>query len=327
MRARHQRDGDDTGQLHAERRDIEPGPSAIDLPPFRFEPEVRRVDAEPFGIDSSSPRFDAAALRIPPSPPGIGPFRGRIGSARSVIKSIAGCADALSMATVPKGLSEKVAFFQTRLETIVANAVALGLTPEDVARLQEQVDIARAALIEQKEAQAIARAKTAAANEAVDALGRTGATILETVRATAAQTGNPELCGLALIPQRAQRSPIDVPGKPSDLRTELRADGSLRLKWRCDNPRGSTGTVYQIYRRSADQPLKYLGCVGEKQFVDGTIPKGATVLFYEIQAVRSTKVGESATFLIPFGSNSDAPKARLPFGYTPRRAIATSLAA
>ncbi len=38
-------------------------------------------------------------------------------------------------------------------------------------------------------------------------------------------------------------------GLPSRFAVQLQATGSLTLTWECKNPRGSEGTIYQVWRR------------------------------------------------------------------------------
>ena len=44
--------------------------------------------------------------------------------------------------------------------------------------------------------------------------------------------------------------------------------------------------------------------MGKKEFIDDSIPAGKTALMYKIQAVRSTAVGDWATFNVFFGTNA-----------------------
>ena len=74
-------------------------------------------------------------------------------------------------------------------------------------------------------------------------------------------------------------------------------------------PSGSTGTIYQIWRQIAppDGPLEYIGGSGMREFTDSTLPEGSSNVMYQIQAVRSTAVGEVATFNVKFGTSSAGP--------------------
>jgi hypothetical protein len=108
---------------------------------------------------------------------------------------------------------------------------------------------------------------------------------------------------------RAKRSPMAPPGKPDDFRVTLWVDGSIELRWKCANPVGAHGTMYQVSRRIGDGPLAYLASSGKKKFRDATIPEGASRLTYQVQAVRSTAVGPVAEYVVNFGGTFAPPAA------------------
>ena len=84
------------------------------------------------------------------------------------------------------------------------------------------------------------------------------------------------LLGLAV---RGTPTPMEAPGKPDRFASSVNVIGRLTLTWDCKNPRGSTGTIYQIYRRiGLAGELIYLGHTGERRFVDAKLPVGATNL-------------------------------------------------
>jgi hypothetical protein len=102
-------------------------------------------------------------------------------------------------------------------------------------------------------------------------------------------------------------SPMGAPGTAYNLKVKLMGDGSIDMGWKCNNPRGSTGTIYQIFRRigaGAADAFEYLGGVGSKKLHDTTIPAGTAVVTYKIQAVRSTAVGDWAEFSVNFGNGA-----------------------
>lgn len=106
-----------------------------------------------------------------------------------------------------------------------------------------------------------------------------------------------------MIPPPAKASPIGPPGQPTQFTFELDARGALELSWKCKNPRGAVGTMYQVSRRiGPGGELVPLGITGEKRFVDETIPAGSTQVIYQIQAIRSTAAGPIATFNVNFGT-------------------------
>lgn len=213
------------------------------------------------------------------------------------------------MRIVPKSLVDKVQFYETHLVPFTQNADAIGLSLEETSELAVKAAAAREALRARDAAESAARAATLAFNMAVDELGSLGASMILKIRATAEASGNRDVYALASIPPTAEGSPIPAPGKPYRLETRLDDDGSLLLTWKCDNPRGSSGTMYQIARRvnrpdhATTGEFIPLAVVGEKQFRDETIPAGATAITYQVRAIRSTKQGAEAEFNVNFGSN------------------------
>jgi hypothetical protein len=104
---------------------------------------------------------------------------------------------------------------------------------------------------------------------------------------------------------RKTPSPMGAPGTAYDMKVKLMGDGSIDMGWKCNNPTGSTGTIYQIFRRTgAAEDFEYVGGVGSKKFHDTTIAAGTAVVTYKIQAVRSTAVGDWAEFSVNFGSSA-----------------------
>jgi hypothetical protein len=101
---------------------------------------------------------------------------------------------------------------------------------------------------------------------------------------------------------RKPRRPVGAPGKPYDLRWTLTGSGSLDLQWKCAHPPGASGTTYKISRRiNEERAFSLLAIVGRRRFSDITVAAGTASVTYQIQAIRSTKVGEIADFNVNFG--------------------------
>lgn len=110
------------------------------------------------------------------------------------------------------------------------------------------------------------------------------------------------------IAVRATPSPMPPPGTPYQFEAALGSDGSVTLTWKCNNPKGSAGTMYQVYRRiGTATEFDYLGGTGTKTFPDATIPAGTSRVTYLVQAARSTAVGAGAQFNVSFGTSGGAP--------------------
>jgi hypothetical protein len=182
------------------------------------------------------------------------------------------------------------------------NAVAIGTTAAAVTDLATKTTAARAAFNAQQAAQNAAKAATIDFNLALAAMTAAAAGILKQIKAKAAVAGD-SVYALAEIPAPATPSPKPAPGTPTNFTATIGADGALKLKWKCANPKGTSGTIYQVWRRSSPTAeFTYLGGSGTKTFVDPTIPAGATAVTYQIQAVRSTAAGPWAQFNVNFGA-------------------------
>ena len=210
------------------------------------------------------------------------------------------------MSVVPATRIGKVEFYENHNAGWLTNATALGTTSGAVTALTTLTTAARDAYNEQQVAQAAARAKTLAFNNAVDAMARAGSDIIKQVRAKAATAGD-GVYVLAQIPAPALPSPVGTPGTPYRFQAALKPNGSVELKWKCDNPAGCTGVIYQVFRKvESTGEYVYVGGVGTREFVDATVPAGVPTVMYQIQGTRTTAVGDAAEFVVNFGVSGGA---------------------
>jgi hypothetical protein len=209
------------------------------------------------------------------------------------------------MAIVPTKIPQKISWFKTREAAWTTNATGIGITTAEMTTMTARTAAAAAALAAHELAQAAAKDATVALHEATRLMGAFGADLIKKIRAKAGQVGGDGVYALASVPPPATPSARPAPGKPTDLTVELDGNGSLVLKFKCPNPAGAAGTIYQIWRAvGAGTDFAYLGGTGQRKYVDTTVPAGATKLTYQIQAVRSTAVGMWATFVVNFGTNA-----------------------
>ena len=95
-------------------------------------------------------------------------------------------------------------------------------------------------------------------------------------------------------------TPLANPGTPYKFVANLSVSGAINLQWKCDNPAGAT--MYQIWRRiGTHAEFVYLGASGKRRFRDDTLPAGSSAMMYQIQAVRTSKVGQMAEFNVNIG--------------------------
>jgi hypothetical protein len=163
---------------------------------------------------------------------------------------------------------------------------------------------AASALSAQVAAIQAARAATLAASDAFRDLRRAAGDGVRTIRAFAELQPKPSVVyTLAQIPAPASPSPAPPPGKPFQLVVGLLDTGALHLRWKCQNPANTGGTVYEVMRRTGSSgPFTYVGAVGLKKFTDESVPSGVANVQYQITAVRSTVRGLPAQFNINFGT-------------------------
>ena len=205
------------------------------------------------------------------------------------------------MSVVPSEVVAKIQFYEDHNTPWSSNAVAIGTTTTEVTALQTKTAAARTAYDEQQAAQLAAKDATLRLRLAVEAMATAGGSIIKKVRAKA-QTDGLGVYALASLPAPATPTPVPPPGTPTDFTAALDGNGALSLKWKCVNPPGSSGTIYQVWRRSTPTgEFTYLGGSGSKDFDDATIPAGSSSVTYQIQAVRSTAVGAWAQFNVNFG--------------------------
>lgn len=204
------------------------------------------------------------------------------------------------MSLIPDSKTGKVAFFQTRVAPWTTSATLIGTTTQAVTDLGTKVTAAETAIAGQDAAYATYRAAVMTANNAVRTMVTAGSDIIKAIRAKAAVSGE-GVYELAQIPAPATPTPVAPPGKPANFAVMISDSGALKLKWKCANPRGSGGTIYQIARRVGTGAMMPIGVSGTKSFIDVTVPAGVASITYQIQAVRSTALGEAAQFTVNFG--------------------------
>ncbi len=205
------------------------------------------------------------------------------------------------MNVMPRDRVGQISFCQSHLEKWMENAVQIGVPPEMIAELSNKIDAAREARLAQQEAASAAMAKTAIFHQATDAMAELASNIIRQAKSTAAVEGN-QVYSLAMIPSPSGPTPINTLGEVRDVTSSLDSIGAIHLKWKCTNPRGATGTVYQIWRRiGANAKLEFVATAGKKMFVDNTVPAGTAVVIYKLRPVRSTAIGNWTTYTVQFG--------------------------
>jgi hypothetical protein len=205
------------------------------------------------------------------------------------------------MAIVPKKIPDKIQFYQQRVTPWTTNSSQIGVTSAQMTSMSAKVTAAAAALTAHNEAKQASKDATTVLYDAVRAMGDLGAALISQIKGKAQQDGD-EVYALASLPVPPTPSPVGAPGAPFGFKVVLNPNGSLELKWKCNNPVNCTNVIYQVYRKvEASGEYMYIGGVGERKFIDFSVPSGVPTVDYQIQATRSTAVGVANTFTVKFG--------------------------
>jgi hypothetical protein len=205
------------------------------------------------------------------------------------------------MSVIPPTRIGKVQFYENHIAPWTTNAAAIGVQPSAVTDLQTKTEAARDAYNAAQAAADASKAATLTYYNAVSAMATAGTAILKNIRAKADGSGD-GVYALAQIPPPATPSPVGPPGTPFGLGVTLNPDGSVELKWKCENPAGSTGTLYHVYRQiGTGAEFSFIGGAGERKFTDATVPAGTPTVVYKIQGVRTSAIGVAGEFIVRFG--------------------------
>jgi hypothetical protein len=208
------------------------------------------------------------------------------------------------MSIVPDSRLGKIEFYEAHTKVWLGNAAAIGLTAGACTALDTATVNARDAYNNHLAAQAAAKSATTAFYDAVKTMHSApgkGADMIQTIKTYAQTTNNPNVYVIAQIPPPSSGGITPPPGTPSDFTVGLLQDGSLELKWKCSNPSGTNGTIYEVLRKVGTGAFVFVGATGVKTFTDDSLPAGASPCTYQVTAIRSTTRGNPAQFTVHFG--------------------------
>jgi hypothetical protein len=211
------------------------------------------------------------------------------------------------MGVMPDKKVEKLGFCEAHVAPWTTNAVAMGSTVLAVTDFSTKTTAARTAYTAKQAAEEAVRNANADFDIALLAATTAAADIIKSVRAKAATSGD-SIYTLASLPIPATPGPIGAPGTPEALKVALNPDGSIKMTWKCPNPAGSHGTLYHVFRSTTGETSDYafVGGAGLREFTDQSAPSGQTILYYKIQAVRTTAIGVAGEFIVRFGTGPGA---------------------
>lgn len=199
-----------------------------------------------------------------------------------------------------------LAWCQAHKDVFTTNAAAIGITPAMATIFKTATETAAADALAQEKARLAALAATQTTNNSFQALRRAALDTVRTIRTFAENTGNPAVYQIAQIPPPAIPTPAAPPGQPTELTCTLDASsGDLELRWKANNPAGTSGTSYIVRRRVPSEgggSFTFVGATGAKRFVDSTFVSGPDSVQYTVQGQRADSAGPvSQIFTVNFG--------------------------
>src|SRR5690606_15329502 len=152
-----------------------------------------------------------------------------------------------------------------------------------------------------QQARTDARGATLEQSTAVDSLATLGGQLVNIIRAWAIQSEDPSIFAQAGLPAPKTPEPI-APVAPSDITFTLDPVGAIEVRWKGVKSNGTMFTVWRSITVEGAQPpaLTPIATVGEKKFVDSTIPAGAKSATYIIRAVKGDQVASSGPGTVNF---------------------------
>lgn len=207
------------------------------------------------------------------------------------------------MGTVPTNRLERLAFYEEHIPLWTTNAASVGLSVGDVGAMAALITAGRDGVTAQSAAKLASKNATIDANNALDTMGTLGAALMLKIRAYAESTNNTGVFALAGLPLPTPPSPLPAPGVCEQFVVSLLPTGAVQLKWKCQNPPGASGTVYEIRRGpSASGPWTFIGAAGgDRTFIDDTLARGTDLAVYQVFGRRSGLSGTPTTVNVVFG--------------------------
>ena len=209
------------------------------------------------------------------------------------------------MSIVPSTNIGKLTFYEAHIIGWTAIPAQLGLLSSDCSSLATLITAARKAYDTQQTMLESSKAATQTMKNAVAAMHTLGSADIAKIKAYAESTHNPGVFPLANLPEPGTPSPVGPPGTPTDFNASIDQSGAVKLTWKCANPVGIGGTIYEVRRRTGanTNPFNFIGFNGKREFVDAELTAGSTGVTYQVTATRSTMRGNPAVFNVAFGIN------------------------
>ncbi|MEQ8846096.1 MAG: hypothetical protein RIB58_14715 [Phycisphaerales bacterium] len=181
-------------------------------------------------------------------------------------------------------------------------APTIGVTPEQVAAAQLELDAAAAARASAIQIRAQSLDKTLEKDQKLDTLRATLGGLVTQVDGFAKSTKDESVYVRAGIPEPAPKTPRSEADTPTDLATASQTDGSVLVTFEANK---GAGTVFLMQRQIVSESgtigdWAELATLSDKQFLDENVPTGIRQLNYRVRAQTTNGVLSPWSFPVPF---------------------------
>ncbi len=206
------------------------------------------------------------------------------------------------MANMPQApIAALMGWMNSHATTWAQVAPQIGLTPARVVGLQTLLEQATKDIATATEARQASKFATSQQNDSIRDARDECAEMIQVIKGFIESSGNTNLWNVAQISPNAQPGEVPPPNAPTNILATLDVTGNLTLSWKASQP--APGTVYRIHRAfNGSTNYTFIDAVGEKNFIDSTIPLGTQQVSYQISARRGGQnSAASGTLTVQFG--------------------------
>lgn len=191
------------------------------------------------------------------------------------------------MGLLPSSRIKRLNYFNSRVDTWVANATQIGLTPAQASAFKILVETALSKNLAAEQLRNQSKAATQSYYEAADDAITPGRAYLATIKAYAEATGNPNVYALAEVDPPAPPTPAPVPAVPENVVGTISPTGSVTLNWEATPSGASSGIFFLVGRkRGAETTYTVIGGTPLREFFDPAPDVCDGPVSYQVRAQR-----------------------------------------
>jgi hypothetical protein len=200
----------------------------------------------------------------------------------------------MTMSTnLPSRSLPTVEWLEARIAAWNTNYASIGVTSAQVLDLATGIANARTAYTSVTKIRADSKSTTLDFNGQATVIHDKAAGMIANIKAFAEASGNAAtVYALANVSPADAPTPAGPPVTPSNVRATVQNGGNVLVEWD-----GSLAqrTFFEVLR-IVDSAVEFsrIASIGEKEFVDTTVPQGSVKVQYAIRAVRGTSISPNA---------------------------------